>query len=76
MKIESIDLTDPKQARKYCEEFEVPGKGRITYVQLSTGRKVELKTMSDEDAVDIAHGLYEMQLEGERLAAQDNGAIQ
>lgn len=64
-KIKEIDLTKPEDCRWYCHNFEVPGKGKLGFVELEGGRRVEFHTMSDDDAVMIANQLYEMELTGE-----------
>lgn len=49
-------LTDPIEARRYIAEFDwnLPPDLRPTTIYLDTGRQVDFKTMSDEDAVVAA----------------------
>ena len=50
------DLNDPVQARKYVEQFAPIHLGKTaTYVQTSGDRLIHFKTMTDEDAVWVAH---------------------
>ena len=50
------DLDDPVQARIYVEQFAQIHLGETaTYVRTSGDRLIHFKTMSDDDAVWVAH---------------------
>ena len=59
-----IDLRTPAGCRMYCDGFVIPGKGKVGFVELSDGRRVNFHDMSDEDAVLIANQLYQMEIDG------------
>lgn len=61
--MKEIDLRKAADCRWYIDHFDHPA-GKITYVELSGGRRVEFHKMSDEDAILIANELYQMELEG------------
>jgi hypothetical protein len=68
-----LDIEKPADARTYIkawvEAFE-RSTGKVTdYVTMSGGRKIEFATMSDEDAVAAAIGLYKMNAEVDILRA-------
>jgi hypothetical protein len=63
--LKSLDLRKPDDCRWYCNNFEIPGRGKLGFVELSGGRRVQFHDMSDEDAILIANQLYEMELEAE-----------
>lgn len=65
--MKSIDLRKPEDCRWYCHNFEIPGQGKVGFVELANGRRVDFHSMSDEDAVLIANQLYEMEQQGETL---------
>lgn len=62
--MKELDLRKPEDCRWYCDNFEVPGQGKVSFVQLDGGRRVDFHTMSDEDAVLVANQLYQMEQEG------------
>lgn len=66
--MKSLDLRKPEDCRWYCDNFNVPGRGKVTFVQLSGGRRVEFKDMTDDEAVMIANQLYEMEQKGTHQA--------
>ncbi len=70
-----LDLTDPLDARWYCENFEIPGKGKINWVKID-GVKIFFNRMNDEEAIRCAHGLYEMQCQAESNLSKRLGEIQ
>ncbi len=49
-------LTDPIEARKYIDEFfwRIPRNMRPGAVEVDSGRQIEFKSMTDEDAVVAA----------------------
>jgi hypothetical protein len=54
---DGIDLADPVQARRYIADFKhIIGK-EASYVTTNQGRLIHFRTMSDEDAVWVAHEL-------------------
>lgn len=72
-----LDLTNPKDCRWFCVNYEIPGKGKIEWVSLNSGRKVYFNSMSDEDAIAIANDLYRMHAEAERnRMIADGGLVQ
>jgi hypothetical protein len=73
--VQTLDLADPKDARTYIDEFRVKGRP-VTYVELSSGKRIDVDRMTDKEAVTVAHLLYEMELEAERSAAEKAGKIQ
>lgn len=62
--VKEIDLRKPEDCRVYCNNFVIPGKGKLGFVELADGRRVDFHNMSDEDAVMIAHQLYQMEVDG------------
>ena len=62
-----IDFTGkPETARQYVRNFKhILGK-EATFVETSSGRRIEFATMTDEDAIWVAGQLQDM----ERQAAQ------
>jgi hypothetical protein len=62
--MKELDLRKPEDCRWYCHNFEVPGQGKVGFVVLEGGRRVEFHNMSDDDAVTIANQLYQMELDG------------
>ena len=56
----------PETARQYVANFKhVLGK-EATYVETSTGRRIEFSTMTDEDAIWVAQQLQDMELQAAR----------
>ncbi len=71
-----LDLRKPEDAKKYIDAFEIPGQPKINFVVLSSGRKVDFATMTDEDAILVASLLQGIEIEAERRFAVENGRIQ
>lgn len=63
----TLDLSKPEDARRYITHFQETHVD-ASYVDLSSGRRVTFDSMTDDDAVLVAHGLYEME-----QAAQNGG---
>lgn len=55
----------PQEARDYISRFHlVIGKeSPITFVETSAGRRIDFATMSDEDAVQVAQMMQDMEIE-------------
>lgn len=62
--MKSLDLRKPEDCRWYCANFEVPGKGKVSFVTLEGGRRVDFHKMTDDEAVMIANQLYQMEVDG------------
>lgn len=59
-------FTDPVAARTYIRDFKhILGKD-VSYVETSSGRRIELATMDDIDAVWVANQLRAMEIESAR----------
>ncbi len=63
--MKEIDLRKPEDCRWYCDNFEVPGKGKVSFVEMEGGRRVDFHKMTDAEAITIANQLYQMEVEGE-----------
>lgn len=62
-----MDLSDPKDARKYISRFRVPGApSEPTYLLTNTGKRIEFATMTDEEACLAAHLIHDLVLEARR----------
>ncbi len=48
------------KAREYLAQFRFNGKS-ISFVELANGTRLEIAHMTDSDAVNVAHQLYEME---------------
>lgn len=52
-------LNQPATARKFLEDFEVPGKGKVTHIFTSSSKKpIFFSEMNDEEAVKYAQMIY------------------
>ena len=59
-------MTEAAEARKYIADFKhILGK-EASYVETSSGRRIEFATMDDEDAVWVAAQLRGMETEAAR----------
>jgi hypothetical protein len=73
MKNITLDLSKPHDARKYINHFvatRMDSNPHDLYFDLSGGRRVWVKDMTDDDAVLIAHNLYDIE------QATKNGGVQ
>ena len=64
------DLGNAKDARQYISEFRIPGRGPLSWMrvvseQTGISRRIEFATMSDDDAIQVAMLLYEIECERE-----------
>lgn len=71
-----LDLGKAEDAKKYINDFEIPGQPKIEWVILASGRKIEFATISDADAILVANMLHDIQLETERRFAVETDQIQ
>lgn len=53
----------PKQAREFIAGFRIEGQGQLTYIETDKGRRLEFDKLSDEEAVDVALLLADLQLD-------------
>lgn len=64
-----LDLSVPKDAREYIEQFEIPGaSSKPTYIETNTGKKIVFATMDDTEACVAAHLLHDLVLEATKGA--------
>jgi hypothetical protein len=62
MTIITYDIDDPAQARSYVADFAPRLLGKeATYVRTNTARLIHFRTMSDEDACQVARWLWAME---------------
>ena len=60
------NFEDPAAARKYIADFKhILGK-EASFVETSSGRRIDFATMDDTDAVWVAHQLRAMEIEAAR----------
>lgn len=67
----TIDLSNPKDAREYCAQFEIPVAGKPSYIETNTGKRIEFATMTDEEACIAAHLLHDLVIEAGRRAVKN-----
>jgi hypothetical protein len=59
-----MNLSDPKDARAYIDQFEIPGApSKPSYIELNTGKRIEFATMTDDEACVAAHLLHDLVIE-------------
>lgn len=59
------DLGKPEAARDYIARFHFEGK-KPTWIELSDGRRIDFATMTDDDAVLVAHALFNAEVHTSR----------
>jgi len=60
--LRELDLDDPEHCRWYLYHVQVEGQ-RPTFLEFVGGRRIEFKNMSDDEAVEAANLIYEMELQ-------------
>ena len=63
------NLHDPAVARQYIKDFKHILGREASYVETSSGRRIEFATMDDADAVFVANQLRSMELAAARRGA-------
>lgn len=71
-----LDLSKPEQARKYIEDLELPGIHKITFIDLTDGRRIDFTNMTDNEAILAANLLYDVEVEQELKVAKAKGLVQ
>ena len=64
-------MTDAQAAREYIRNFKHVLGAEATYCETSTGRKIVFATMTDEEAIDVARMLLDMEMEATVPAKKD-----
>jgi uncharacterized Zn finger protein len=63
------NLHDPAVARKYITDFKHILGREASYIETSSGRRIDFATMDDVDAVWVANQLRSMELAAARRGA-------
>jgi hypothetical protein len=67
-----LNLRNPYDARIYIKEFEIPGYPycKPTNIETNSGRTIEFKEMTDDDACIAAHLLHDIMVKASRKAVK------
>ena len=72
---ERIDAAiEPSDAREYIHTFHLKiGCPQLTYVETSSGKRIEFSEMTDEEAIHVANMLQDLEIEA-AINSLKNGA--
>lgn len=62
----TFDLSDPSQARAYIAQFKM-GDKIPSYITTNQNRLIHFRNMSDDDAIFVAHELWDMELKSREV---------